>query len=664
MESVSMAIAKLAVMSRRLFRTDFAYLLCFMAIFITSHSYANEMIACAIGGPSKVESVSKIFGAEIKSGRFVDIVNNGNKRHYKYQIAKDGYPQNLVLLNSGRLLMVGDSCHRKLNYLALHDLSGKVVWEKNKNDFGFERRLFKETDADGIYRDTPEFIVEKNIQAYLVFRLYSENKIKIRLSDGYLEYINIPASSLKNDPGRLFNRAEALFRARQNTEAEALMLKVIQLDPKNYRAVEELARNYSQTKKYAQATLLWSNLAAHYPLNDDAVKDPSNHSRHIGKAFWVWSELGEAQVKEKRIKDARDTFNKILKLKPLDAEVVDLLSRTYLDEKNYSAARDLLLSYMKLSKGEELFFGFTEVTFLETIGEIFLRENRFTEAQKYFDLAVEKQIGNIISMDKNIDNRLADWVLNITERLVGTIRRYLDSGCKKCTDQQRAELNKLLLRYVEKGAEYSVGRQPENALKVANQYLISGDLQKAFYWYQKSVDIAESSKTPFSSRGFYSDPYFALCYFYREGEVVKQDYSKAFRYCKKSDEIGNRASSYWLGLIYASGKGVAQNEAMAIRLLEKAHQDNYPTGGSNPYAFSLEIPSKLPTKQWLWAEVVLKNLANKGDKTAQYFLGYMYLYGYGIDKDISQALFYLNASADQGVGDASLALGNFYKGER
>jgi tetratricopeptide (TPR) repeat protein len=335
MASVSMAIAKLAVMSRRLFRTDFAYLLCFMAIFITSHSYANEMIACAIGGPSKVESVSKIFVAEIVSGRFVDIVNNGNKRHYKYQIAKDGYPQNLVLLNSGSLLMVGDSCHGKLNYLALHDLNGKIVWEKNKTDFGFEKQAFKETDADGGYRERPEFIMQNN-QTYLVFRLKSENRIKIRLTDGHLEYINIAASVLNNDAERLFNRAEALFQAQRNTEAEALMLRVIQLDPKNYRAVEELAKNYSKNKKYAEASLLWSNLATHYPLNADAVKDPRNTSQYVGTAFWVWSELGDAQVKEKKINEARDTFKKILKVKPLDAMVVRSISRTYILEKNYS----------------------------------------------------------------------------------------------------------------------------------------------------------------------------------------------------------------------------------------------------------------------------------------------------------------------------------------
>jgi TPR repeat protein len=318
---------------------------------------------------------------------------------------------------------------------------------------------------------------------------------------------------------------------------------------------------------------------------------------------------------------------------------------------------------LKLSTGKEYPYESIDSEFSQTIGETFLKENNFIEAQKYFDLAVEELIRFSNSMERRIGYSLEDYVVRLTERHVVIIQHYLNSECRKCTDQQKAELNKLVVRYVEKGAEYSGGGQPENALKVANQYLTSGDLQKAFYWYQKSVDIAESSKTPFSSIGFYGDPYFALCYFYREGEVVKQDYSKAFRYCKKSDEIGNRAASYWLGLIYASGKGVAHNEAMAIRLLEKAHQDNYPTGGSNPYAFSLEIPSKLPTKQWLWAESVLKTLANRGDKTAQYFLGYMYLYGYGIDKDISQALFYLNASADQGVGDASLALGNFYKGE-
>jgi len=45
-------------------------------------------------------------------------------------------------------------------------------------------------------------------------------------------------------------------------------------------------------------------------------------------------------------------------------------------------------------------------------------------------------------------------------------------------------------------------------------------------------------------------------------------------------------------------------------------------------------------------------LADKGDKEAQYHLGYMYQTGTGVDKDNQKALFWYNQAAKNGHGKA------------
>lgn len=55
-------------------------------------------------------------------------------------------------------------------------------------------------------------------------------------------------------------------------------------------------------------------------------------------------------------------------------------------------------------------------------------------------------------------------------------------------------------------------------------------------------------------------------------------------------------------------------------------------------------------------------LANEGSKEAQYAVGYMYYYGYGVSHDAESGLFWIHKSAEQNYAPAVQALLKMEKG--
>ena len=84
-----------------------------------------------------------------------------------------------------------------------------------------------------------------------------------------------------------------------------------------------------------------------------------------------------------------------------------------------------------------------------------------------------------------------------------------------------------------------------------NLYYSSENYTEAFKYCKKSAEegIAEAQ--------------FNLGYMYQNGQGVKQDYFKAFEWYQKAAEQGLAPAQYNLGVMYASGRGVRQNYTKA-----------------------------------------------------------------------------------------------------
>lgn len=77
------------------------------------------------------------------------------------------------------------------------------------------------------------------------------------------------------------------------------------------------------------------------------------------------------------------------------------------------------------------------------------------------------------------------------------------------------------------------------------------DHSKAFYWYQKSADQG------------YASGQFYVGYAYANGQGVRQDYNKALEWLKRAAAQDSPTAQGYIGTMYEYGNGVRQNKTTA-----------------------------------------------------------------------------------------------------
>ena len=107
-----------------------------------------------------------------------------------------------------------------------------------------------------------------------------------------------------------------------------------------------------------------------------------------------------------------------------------------------------------------------------------------------------------------------------------------------------------------------------------------------------------------------------------QGADQKGDYATEMQILRPLAEQGNALAQLGLGVMYANGQGVPQDDAQAVVWYRKA--------------------------------------AEQGDADAQTIVALMYVNGHGVSQDYAQALIWYRKAADQGNGSAQLGLGLMY----
>ena len=115
---------------------------------------------------------------------------------------------------------------------------------------------------------------------------------------------------------------------------------------------------------------------------------------------------------------------------------------------------------------------------------------------------------------------------------------------------------------------------------------------------------------------------FALGLMYRDGRGVAQDDAEAVRWYRLAAEQGNADAQFNLGFMYVEGRGVLQNDAEAVRWWRPA--------------------------------------AEQGQAIAQFNLGLMYDQGRTVRQDDAEAVRWWRLAAEQGQANAQLKLGVAY----
>ncbi|MDP1948259.1 MAG: tetratricopeptide repeat protein [Nitrospirota bacterium] len=176
--------------------------------------------------------------------------------------------------------------------------------------------------------------------------------------------------------------------------------------------------------------------------------------------------------------------------------------------------------------------------------------------------------------------------------------------------------------------------------------LESGDYATALQWFRPLADQGDA------------DAQYNLGFLYATGRGVSQDEAQAAGWYRKAADQGQATAQNNLGVLYATGRGVPQDYAQAKVWYRKAADQGQATAQYNLgvlYATGRGVPQdEAQAARWYW------KAADQGQATAQYNLGLLYATGRGVLQDEAQAAGWYRKAADQGDADAQYNLGLLY----
>ena len=133
---------------------------------------------------------------------------------------------------------------------------------------------------------------------------------------------------------------------------------------------------------------------------------------------------------------------------------------------------------------------------------------------------------------------------------------------------------------------------------------------------------------------------------YERGRGVAKDEAEAVKWYRKAAEQNYALAQYNLGVCYATGQGVAKDEAEAVKWYRKAAEQNYLLAQSEldaMYDTGRGVPQDdVAAVEWLG------KCAEQGCAASQTLLGMFYVNGHGVPKDLVQGHVWLSLGAANG----------------
>jgi TPR repeat protein len=143
------------------------------------------------------------------------------------------------------------------------------------------------------------------------------------------------------------------------------------------------------------------------------------------------------------------------------------------------------------------------------------------------------------------------------------------------------------------------------------------------------------------------DAQFYLGLIYATGKGVPKDATQAVGWYRKAADQGLAEAQFFLGLMYRDGEGISQDSAQAAAWYRKAAEQGnaygqYNLGYLHANGWVVSNPDAGTFVTWFW------KAAQQGYAPAQAMLGAMYAKGDGVSKDLVAAYMWSSLSAAQG----------------
>ena len=148
---------------------------------------------------------------------------------------------------------------------------------------------------------------------------------------------------------------------------------------------------------------------------------------------------------------------------------------------------------------------------------------------------------------------------------------------------------------------------------------------------------------------------------YAEHLILQGKYQEAFPIIQKLAENGNARAMYHMALYYHDGYNTIKIDTVKRNeWLEKANSVNEPLAVLMYADLLLKNDNEKQKELFKTSFQEIVQLSVNGDAFVQCNLGNMYNWGYGVEKDESQAVEWYRKAAEQGYSNAQNNLGNMY----
>ncbi|MFY9853889.1 MAG: tetratricopeptide repeat protein [Terracidiphilus sp.] len=145
---------------------------------------------------------------------------------------------------------------------------------------------------------------------------------------------------------------------------------------------------------------------------------------------------------------------------------------------------------------------------------------------------------------------------------------------------------------------------------------------------------------------------------YAEGQGVPQDDTKATFWVRKAAEQGDANAQYRLAGLYYNGQGVPQDDTQAVFWYRKGvEQDD--TEAQDALG-DMYDSGRGVSRDYAEAALWYRKAAEQGDADAQESLGNLYYKGQGVPQDDAQAATWFRKAAERGATGAQYHLGGLY----
>jgi TPR repeat protein len=133
---------------------------------------------------------------------------------------------------------------------------------------------------------------------------------------------------------------------------------------------------------------------------------------------------------------------------------------------------------------------------------------------------------------------------------------------------------------------------------------------------------------------------------YASGDGVTEDDAAAVKWFRKAAEQGDAGGEYSLGEMYLTGRGVSTDLAEAVKWIRRAAEHGDARGEYNlavMYAQGQSVPKdENEAAKWM------RKAADQGLAAGQFGVGFMYAHGRGVPQSAAEAANWYRKAADQG----------------